>query len=208
MRVRPRLRNRLTCPAHNSRFPANVLAAQSTAAGAPVSPHSWRRIVGPADGFLKSVARRLEDQVSGFEPDIAGYVRYALASQGKQLRPALLALSAKPIGALTDDLITVATIIEMVHLATLVHDDVMDEARVRRRRPTLSVRCGNAISVLAGDCLFAHALELAASFPTPDICRAVAAAHGWALSARADGPDLEYRVMMGNAEAGEGGQSR
>ncbi|OQC68015.1 MAG: Heptaprenyl diphosphate synthase component 2 [Verrucomicrobia bacterium ADurb.Bin006] len=183
MRVRPRLRNRLTCPAHNSRFPANVLAAQSTAAGAavraapaPVSPHSWRRIVGPADGFLKSVARRLEDQVSGFEPDIAGYVRYALASQGKQLRPALLALSAKPIGALTDDLITVATIIEMVHLATLVHDDVMDEARVRRRRPTLSVRCGNAISVLAGDCLFAHALELAASFPTPDICRAVAAA--------------------------------
>jgi len=160
-----------------------VLAAESKAAGAavraasaPVSPPSWRRIVGPVEGFLKSVARRLEDQVAGFDPDIASYVRYTLANQGKQLRPALVALSARSTGGLNDDLITVAAIIEMVHLATLVHDDVMDEAQVRRRRPTLSVKCGNAVSVLAGDCLFAHALELAASFPTPDICRAVAAA--------------------------------
>jgi len=64
----------------------------------------------------------------------------------------------------------------MVHLATLVHDDVMDEAVLRRQRPTLAANWGNQISVLLGDCLFAHALKLAASFPTPEICRAVSAA--------------------------------
>ena len=60
----------------------------------------------------------------------------------------------------------------MVHLATLVHDDVMDEAKIRRGRLTLAANWGNEISVLLGDCLFAHALKLAASFPTTEICRA------------------------------------
>src|SRR5262249_27629595 len=60
--------------------------------------------------------------------------------------------------------------------ARLVHDDVMDEARIRRGRPTLAANWGSEISVLVGDCLFAHALKLAASFPTTEICRAVSAA--------------------------------
>jgi octaprenyl-diphosphate synthase len=64
----------------------------------------------------------------------------------------------------------------MVHLATLVHDDIMDEAEVRRCRPTLAANWGNELSVLVGDCLFAHSVTLAASFPTPDVCRAVAKA--------------------------------
>lgn len=150
--------------------------AVGSAVSASASPPSWRQIVGTIEPFLGAVARQLEEQVSNFEPEIAGYVRYALTNQGKQLRPALVALSAQATGGLNDELVTVATIIEIVHLATLVHDDVMDEASLRRRRPTLAVRCGNSRSVLAGDCLFAHALQLAASFPTPDVCRAVAAA--------------------------------
>jgi octaprenyl-diphosphate synthase len=88
----------------------------------------------------------------------------------------LVALSADAAGTLSESLVTVATIIEMVHLATLVHDDVMDEASVRRCRPTLAANWGNEVSVLLGDCLFAHALHLAASFPTPDVCRSVSAA--------------------------------
>src|SRR5579871_4572623 len=64
----------------------------------------------------------------------------------------------------------------MVHLATLVHDDVMDEAEIRRGRLTLGANWGNEIAVLFGDCLFAQALKLAASFPTPEICRAVSSA--------------------------------
>jgi len=64
----------------------------------------------------------------------------------------------------------------MVHLATLVHDDVMDEADIRRGSPTVAARWGNEIAVLFGDCLFAQALKLAASFPTPEVCRAVSLA--------------------------------
>jgi octaprenyl-diphosphate synthase len=72
--------------------------------------------------------------------------------------------------------VTAAVIIEMVHLATLVHDDVMDEAEIRRGQPTLAANWGNEIAVLFGDCLFAQAVKLAASFSTPEVCRAVAAA--------------------------------
>jgi octaprenyl-diphosphate synthase len=121
------------------------------------------------------VADSLAGQVEEFEPEIAAYAREALTNQGKQLRPALMALSAEATGGLNEALVKVATIVEMVHLATLVHDDVMDEAELRRRRATLAAQCGNSISVLVGDCLFAQAVQLAASFPTPEVCRAVAA---------------------------------
>ena len=160
-----------------------MLATHSTAAADPNSavsipelPLSWRDIVAPVQPFLWAVAERLSAQVDVFEPEIVPHARYAVSSQGKQLRPALVGLSGEAVGVLNDDHVTVATIIEMVHLATLVHDDVADAAEMRRRRPTLAVQCGTATSVLLGDCLFAHALTLAASFPTPDICRAVALA--------------------------------
>jgi octaprenyl-diphosphate synthase len=150
--------------------------AVAVAAPAKEAPHSWKQIVEPVEPFLEAVASRLVEQVQTFDPEIATYAQYALTNQGKQLRPALVALSAGSVGQPNDSLITVAVIIEMVHLATLVHDDVMDEAVLRRQRPTLAANWGNQISVLLGDCLFAHALKLAAGFPTPEICRAVSSA--------------------------------
>ena len=140
------------------------------------APCDWKQIVQPLEPFLQAVAERLSAQVQAFDSDLACYAEYALTSQGKQLRPALVGLSAGATGGVRDDHALVAVIIEMVHLATLVHDDVMDEATKRRGRPTLAANWGNELSVLLGDCLFAHALTLAASFPTPDICRAVASA--------------------------------
>jgi octaprenyl-diphosphate synthase len=80
------------------------------------------------------------------------------------------------LGKAGEDHVTAAVVIEMVHLATLVHDDVMDEATIRRARPTLAAKWGNETAVLFGDCLFAEALRLAASFPTPEVCRAVSSA--------------------------------
>lgn len=124
--------------------------------------------------FLGAVSKRMEEQISAFEADLAAYASYALCAQGKQLRPSLVGLSAGATGKILDSHVTVAVIIEMVHLATLVHDDVMDEATLRRGRPTLAANWGNEISVLLGDCLFAHALKLAAGFPTTEVCRAVA----------------------------------
>src|SRR5437763_14198238 len=155
---------------------ADETKAVAVAALAKETPHSWKQIVEPVEPFLEAVAERLAEQVQTFDPEIASYAQYALTNQGKQLRPALVAWSANATGKADDSLITVAVIIEMVHLATLVHDDVMDEALLRRRQPTLAANWGNQISVLLGDCLFAHALKLAASFPTPEICRAVSAA--------------------------------
>jgi octaprenyl-diphosphate synthase len=137
---------------------------------------SWKHIVEPVEPFLEAVSARLARQVNEFDPSIAPYAEYALSGNGKHLRPTLVALAAECLGKVNDAHITVAVIIEMVHLATLVHDDVMDEAEIRRGQLTLATNWGNEIAVLFGDCLFAQALKLAAGFPTPDVCRAVAAA--------------------------------
>jgi len=137
---------------------------------------AWKRFVAPVEPFLDAVSKRLMQQVGEFDPSIEAYAEYALEGQGKQLRPLLVALAAGATGKSGDDHVTMAVIVEMVHLATLVHDDVMDEAEIRRGRRTLAANWGNEIAVLAGDCLFAHALKLAASFPTPDVCRAVSSA--------------------------------
>jgi len=65
-------------------------------------------------------------------------------------------------------------IVELIHIATLVHDDVMDEAERRRAQPTANARWGNSLSVLLGDCLFAHALTLSTNFENADIGRTIA----------------------------------
>src|ERR1051325_1411421 len=160
-----------------------MLAAESKVATATASDAlnsdraiSWKQIVGPVEPFLDAVHSRLAVQVNEFDPALAPYAEYALGNNGKHLRPALVALTANSLGKANDSHVTVAVIIEMVHLATLVHDDVMDESEIRRNRPTLAANWGNEIAVLFGDCLFAQALKLAASFPTPEVCRAVASA--------------------------------
>jgi len=151
-------------------------ASVSASATDLTSSDSWRELVGSVEPFLGQVSRRLEEQVATFDPEIAPYAHYALTNQGKQLRPALVALSNGVFGKPDERLVTLAVIVEMIHLATLVHDDIMDEARIRRRRPTLAANWGNQISVLLGDSLFAHALKLTAGFPTTEVCRAVSAA--------------------------------
>ncbi len=159
-----------------------MLAADTKAAAGVVeapqteSPSSWKHIVEPVEPFLEAVSQRLARQVNEFDPALAQYAEYALNGSGKHLRPTLVALAAKALGKIHDSHVTVAAIIEMVHLATLVHDDVMDEAEIRRGQLTLAANWGNEIAVLFGDCLFAQALKLAASFPTPEICRSVAMA--------------------------------
>ena len=136
----------------------------------------WRQLAEPVEPFLDAVAERLTQQVSEFDPVLTSSAEYALTGQGQQLRPTLVGLCAETTGGLTDAHITAAVIIELVHLATLVHDDVMDEAQLRRGRLTVAARWGNEHAVLFGDCLFAHALKLAAGFPTTEICRAVSMA--------------------------------
>src|SRR5579862_1372012 len=160
-----------------------MLAADSKVVSPPMADtsraqpvQSWKHLIDPVEPFLEAVSRELVQQVKAFDPEIVPYADYALNGQGKHLRPALVALTAQALGPPGESHVTVAVIIEMVHLATLVHDDIMDEAEIRRGRLTLAANWGNDLAVLFGDCLFARALTLAASFPTPEVCRAVAMA--------------------------------
>ena len=137
---------------------------------------SWKIIVEPVGPFLEAVSERLMRQAQEFDPQIVPYANHALNNSGKNMRPTLVALAAACFESPGEQHVTAAVIIEMVHLATLVHDDVMDEAEIRRGKITVAANWGNEIAVLFGDCLFGRALILASTFPTGDVCRAVATA--------------------------------
>jgi len=97
---------------------------------------------------------------SAIEP-VAEIGRYLLAGGGKRLRPALLLLSAKCCGYTGPGAIRLAAVVEMIHSATLIHDDVIDGADTRRGRPSANSRWGNHMSVLAGDWLYMQSFEMA-----------------------------------------------
>jgi octaprenyl-diphosphate synthase len=101
-------------------------------------------------------------------------VRYGCLLGGKRLRPALLLLSAKAVGGtVTREHLTLATVVEMIHTATLVHDDVLDEAQMRRHLATVNARWDTEASVLLGDFLFTHAFYLASMLDEVIACRLI-----------------------------------
>jgi octaprenyl-diphosphate synthase len=123
---------------------------------------------------LYSVEERIRQQARTFDPALEGYVAYAINSGGKRLRPALALLAGGATGKITSSHVDLAVIMELIHVATLVHDDIMDGAETRREQPTANARWGNATSVLLGDVLFAHALRLSTNFSNTDVSRRIA----------------------------------
>ncbi len=126
------------------------------------------------NSHLYSVEERIRQQARAFDPAVEGYVAYAIESNGKRLRPALALLAGGVTGNICPSHLDLAVILELIHAATLVHDDILDGAEKRRGQPTANAKWGNAISVLLGDCLFAHALKLSTSFPSGEISRRIA----------------------------------
>lgn len=117
----------------------------------------------------------LREQIASFEPEIRTMADYCIDTSGKRLRPTLVFLSGwRHNAAPSADLIKAAAVVELVHLATLVHDDIMDDAELRRNRRTAARKFGSTAAVLLGDALFSHALHLAAQFPTTEVCLVVA----------------------------------
>ncbi len=123
---------------------------------------------------LYSVEERIRQQARAFDPAVEGYVAYAIESHGKRLRPALALLAGGATGGINTSHFDLAVVVELIHAATLVHDDILDGADKRRGQPTANAKWGNAISVLLGDCLFAHALKLSTGFPNGEISRRIA----------------------------------
>jgi octaprenyl-diphosphate synthase len=130
----------------------------------------------PISDELFAVEEQIRGQARAFDSSVEGYVAYAIESHGKRLRPALALLAGGATGAIRSDHSRLAVIVELIHAATLVHDDILDHADLRRNQPTANARWGNSIAVLLGDCLFAHALRLAASFDDARLCRRIAEA--------------------------------
>jgi len=116
---------------------------------------------------LNAVVSTMSDTVrsKGFPlgPDLARIVN----ADGKMLRPGFLLLSSEFGRAKNDRLVPLATAIEILHLGTLIHDDILDEAPVRRGEPAFHIRNGTKEALLTGDWLFAQAFRLAANFSTP-----------------------------------------
>jgi octaprenyl-diphosphate synthase len=150
--------------------------AERPASGADLraTPNAFAEVFALLAPHLAELDRYLHDQLAAFEPEIRTMADYCIDTSGKRIRPALVFLSGwRGPGQPRPDLVRVAAVVELVHLATLVHDDIMDEADVRRSRRTASREYGPAAAVLLGDALFAHALHLATQFPTTEICAAV-----------------------------------
>lgn len=98
---------------------------------------------------------------------------YLVKAGGKRFRPLFALLSAQFAGGNTDEVIVAAASVELVHLATLYHDDVMDEATMRRGEASVNARWDNTIAILTGDFLFAHASQLVADLGS-DAARIIA----------------------------------
>ncbi len=147
------------------------LAATPAAAA---KPHAFAPVFALLSPYMAELDRFLRGQLVAFEPEIRAMADYCIDTSGKRIRPALVFLSGwRGPATVTPDLVRVAAVVELVHLATLVHDDIMDEADVRRSRRTASREYGPTAAVLLGDALFAHAVYLATQFPTTEICAAV-----------------------------------
>lgn len=109
---------------------------------------------------LKMVEARLNEDVSSEIEFLFNSSIYILKSGGKRLRPALFLLSSKVCNFNGDRCINLACALELIHTATLVHDDVIDEATLRRNKQTLNSRYDNKLSILLGDYLYSKAVSL------------------------------------------------
>jgi len=119
-------------------------------------------------------AKLTEDTVSEYTfVDMA--VQHVVEGGGKRLRPILVVLSAKVCGYEGSDAHTLAAVVELIHVASLVHDDVLDEAAIRRGRETLQTKWGNKVAVLVGDYLHARVLSMLVSRRADDPAMAILA---------------------------------
>ena len=168
--------------------------------GDPVADGAFAQALELINPHLYSVEERIRAQAKQFDPAVEGYVSYVCEKGGKRLRPVLALLAGGATGKITASHVDLAVIVELIHIATLVHDDIMDGAELRRDQPTANAKWGNAISVLLGDCLFAHALKLATGFSNTEICRRIADAAAEVCSGEIIQTQRRYDLKLSTAD--------
>ncbi len=125
---------------------------------------------------LNRVADVLQQELSSDVPIVQDLVERLSPHRGKMLRPALVLLGGKASGDCGDEHYVMAAVVEMVHLASLVHDDVIDEADSRRQKPSLNRVMGNEGAVLLGDYVMSHAFRLCNSLESWEASRLLSVA--------------------------------
>ena len=120
------------------------------------------KFIDPILEFLPEVEARMRAQSNGHHPDLEHAFNHLLDSGGKRIRPTLALLVGELVGADREKMLTLSAAVELLHTATLVHDDVIDGALLRRGNPTLNARWSAGATILTGDFIFARAAKMAA----------------------------------------------
>ncbi|MGL4554981.1 MAG: polyprenyl synthetase family protein, partial [Gemmataceae bacterium] len=143
---------------------------------APALNAPMPELTSPIAADLAEVERILARSLENRNPRLAAVIDHVRHFRGKRLRPVLLLLTARACGRVTAAHHTLAAVVEMIHTATLVHDDILDGARVRRRAATVNAVWGVQPAVLLGDYLFTHAFHLSATVGDARACELIGAA--------------------------------
>lgn len=130
-----------------------------------------KQLYGPIANDLAAVEIRLRQELQHPSETLAGLLRHGLGLGGKRLRPAIHLLVADALGGVSEANVVIGTVLEMVHTATLIHDDVLDNATTRRHVPTINAQWDAHTSILLGDYLFAQSFRLAATLESTRACR-------------------------------------
>ena len=114
-----------------------------------------------------------QEELKSWHPYVSDVLTHLMRYRGKRLRPVLLMLTGHALGSVREEHHVLAAVVEMIHTATLVHDDVLDDASSRRHVATVNARWNNETSVLLGDYLFTHAFHLTSSLGDAHYCRLI-----------------------------------
>jgi octaprenyl-diphosphate synthase len=169
-----------------------LLSALATALRPPLD------LFAPIARDLEEMERVLAHTLQGPQPGVTRLIDHLSHYRGKRLRPALLLLTAHACGHVTPAHHTLAAVVEMIHTATLVHDDVLDDAVLRRHVPTVNAQWDNQTSILLGDYLFTHAFHLTSMLGDADACRLIGEATN-----RVCAGELHQICQRGNLELTE-----
>lgn len=123
---------------------------------------------------IESMEELIHIQADGYNPDLRTALELLLSAGGKRIRPTVTFLTGKMLGAKMDQLIILAAAIELLHTATLVHDDLIDGSLLRRGSPTLNSQWSPGATVLTGDFIFSRAAKLAAETNSVEVMKVFA----------------------------------
>jgi len=124
-------------------------------------PDPWNIVYGPVIGDLAMVESTIQSELKSDSPAVEELLAHSRSLGGKRLRPALLLLVARSLRHVDQPHLFAAASLEMLHLATLVHDDVLDGSKTRRHKVTVHEKFGDRAGILLGDYLFTHSFSVA-----------------------------------------------